>query len=77
MTNRAGRAAVIAASFGVQALIFAGVAWLATTGSHAEVGYAAPQGTSRATLLPLDRPMMIRPMVISMSTEGQQGYALS
>ena len=64
MASRAGRAAIIAASFGVQVLIFAGIAGLAADGSHAETGYAAPQGTSPATLTNGS-------MVISMSMEGQ------
>lgn len=62
MASRAGRAAIIAASFGVQVLIFAGIAGLAADGSHAET--AAPQGTSPATLTNGS-------MVISMSMEGQ------
>lgn len=73
MSNRAGRAAIIAASFGAQALIVAAVAGLAAADSHAGVGYAAPQSVSQATLMPFDTPMMTGPMVISMSIEGQNG----
>jgi hypothetical protein len=73
MTTRAGRVAIIAAAFGVQAAIFAGIGGLASVSQHTDIGYAqssmpAPAPLSVAGGLPDGA------IGISMSTEDQIGF---
>jgi hypothetical protein len=74
MTSRAGRVAVIAAAFGVQAAIFAGIGGLASVSQHADAGYARSSMPVMAPL-PAASGLPAGAITITMSTEGQIGFA--
>jgi hypothetical protein len=73
MTNRAGRVAIIAAAFGVQAAIFAGIGGLATGSQHAEVDSSSAMPVMGP--LPVASGLPDGAIMITMSTEGQIGFA--
>ena len=74
MTTRVGRVAIIAAAFGVQAAIFAGIGGLASVSRHTDIGYA--QGSMPVMApLPVASGLPDGTITISMSAEGQLGFA--
>ena len=73
MTTRAGRVAIIAAAFGVQAAIFAGIGGLASVSQHSDAGYA--QRMPAMAPLPVASGVPDGAITITMSTEGQIGFA--